>query len=399
MPRMTDSPTRFAFTAKNLDALGSLDADSPSAQKEYCDSLSVGLRLMVGKGNPPRKSWLFRFRFRGRKRSISLGEYPAINLKAARDRVLDLKAQLAKGEDPSEERERRNSIPGFTTFAREHYLPHAMNTKRSWKDDVSRLDTGGIPYFKERQLDTISTRDVQQFHATMKEKKSASTANRHLCLLQRMFTLAIQWNFIPAGLNPCRCAKKFQESPSVERYLSLDEVKRFLEALEVTENKVIASALRMLLFTGLRKREVLDLKWEDVDRERGTIVLRFTKSGRVRTVPLSSGAMREIDLMWERRVGKHPYVWPGREANAPISNPQKSFVAALERANIERCRVHDLRHTYASTLVNSGATLFEVQKALGHSSSNMTQRYSHLSDSTLRDRAEMASQLMTGTHA
>jgi len=102
--------------------------------------------------------------------------------------------------------------------------------------------------------------------------------------------------------------------------------------------------------------------------------------------------------MWERRIKKHPYVWPGREANAAINNPQKSFAAALKRAKIKSCRIHDLRHTYASTLVNSGATLFEVQKALGHSSSNMTQRYSHLSDSTQRDRAEMASQLMTGTH-
>lgn len=231
----------------------------------------------------------------------------------------------------------------------------------------------------------------------MKEKNSASTANRHLSLLQRMFSLAIQWNLIPAGQNPCRGTKKFMESPSVERFLSLDEVRRFLEALDEAENKVIASALKMLLFTGLRKREVLDLKWEDVDRERGTIVLRFTKSGRTRTVPLSSGAMREIDLMRERREGKHPYVWPGRERKAPINNPQKCFAAALKRAGIKRCRIHDLRHTYASTLVNSGATLFEVQKALGHSSSMMTQRYSHLSDSTQRDRAEMASQLMTGT--
>lgn len=91
-------------------------------------------------------------------------------------------------------------------------------------------------------------------------------------------------------------------------------------------------------------------------------------------------------------------VWPGREPNAPINNPQKCFNAALRRAEIKGCRIHDLRHTYASTLVNAGATLFEVQKALGHASSQITQRYSHLTDNTLRDRAELAGQRLTGTH-
>lgn len=394
MPKLCDSPTRFAFTQRALEAVGPAEQGSPSAQLELCDALCSGLRLMVGKTQPPRKTWLFRFRARGRKRALTLGEFPAVNLRAARERVAELKARLAAGEDPADERARRAAIPGFATFARGEYLPHAKTTKRSWRDDASRLETGGIPFFGDRPLDTVSTRDVQQFHAAMKERTSASTANRHLTLLHRMFTLAIQWNIVER--NPCASVKKFQESSGVERFLSPDEVKRFLEALEHAENPVMAAAFRLLLFTGLRKREVLDLRWADVDRAAGTVVLRHTKAGKARTVHLSTAARREIDAMWALREDKHPFVFPGREPNAPVNNPNKAFRAALGRAKITGCRIHDLRHTYASTLVNSGATLFEVQKALGHASSQMTQRYSHLADSTLRERAEQAARILTG---
>jgi integrase len=394
MPKMCDSSTRFAFTQRALEAAGPLDPDSPSAQLELCDALCTGLRLMVGKTRPPRKTWLFRYRLRGRKRALRLGDFPAVGLKTARERVLELKARIARDEDPAEEKQRRDAIPGFAAFAREEYLPHAKSTKRSWKDDASRLETGVIPFFKDKPLDVITTRDVQQFHVAMKERNSASTANRHLTLLHRMFTLAIQWNIVEK--NPCSAVKKFQESPGVERYLNADEVRRFLEALEHAENPVMASAFRMLLFTGLRKREVLDLRWEDVDRANGTIVLRHTKAGRVRTVLLSSAARRELDARWADRERDHPFVFPGREPRTPVNNPSKAFRAALARAGITGCRIHDLRHTYASTLVNSGATLFEVQKALGHASSLMTQRYSHLADTTMRDRAEQAAQILTG---
>lgn len=394
MPKLCDSPTRFAFTQRALEAVGPQDPDSPSAQLELCDALCAGLRLLVGKTRPPRKTWLFRFRLRGRKRSLALGTFPAVGLKAARERAAELMARVAAGEDPAAERERRAAIPGFAAFARDEYLPHARDTKRSWKDDASRLETGAIPFFGERPLDTLTTRDVQQFHAAMKERNSASTANRHLTLVHRMFALAIQWGIVER--NPCAGVKKFQESPGAERFLSADEVRRLLEALERAPNPVMASAFRMLLFTGLRKREVLDLRWDDVDRERGTVVLRHTKSGRVRTVHLNSAARGELDAMWARRAGKHPFVFPGREPKAPVASPNKAFRAALRAAKISGCRIHDLRHTYASTLVNSGATLFEVQKALGHSSSQMTQRYSHLADTTLRERAEQAGQILTG---
>lgn len=396
MPKLCDSPTRFAFTQRALEAVGPHDADSLSAQLELCDALCTGLRLMVGKLHPPRKSWLFRYRYRGRKRALSLGEFPAVSLREAREKVLKYKNQLANGNDPAEESEKRKAMPGFSAFARDEYLPHAKNTKRSWKDDLSRLETGAIPFFGDRPLDTVTTRDVQQFHASMKEKNAASTANRHLTLVHRMFTLAIQWGLVER--NPCTAVKKFPESSGSERFLNEDEIRRFLKALNEAENPVIASALRFMLMTGLRKREVLDLRWTDYRRELGSIFLRQTKSGKQRTVPLSSAALREIELMRERREGKHPYVWPGREPNAPINNPQKAFAAALRRAKISGVRIHDLRHTYASTLINAGATLFEVQKALGHASSMMTQRYSHLSDNTLRERAELAGQKLTGAN-
>ena len=101
--------------------------------------------------------------------------------------------------------------------------------------------------------------------------------------------------------------------------------------------------------------------------------------------------------MRQLRAGDHPFVFPGRMPNTPVMQPQRAFAAVLEAARISDFRIHDLRHTFASHMVQSGATLFEVQKALGHASSQMTQRYSHLADTALRDRAEVAAQHLTGT--
>jgi len=205
----------------------------------------------------------------------------------------------------------------------------------------------------------------------------------------------VKWDMIER--NPCNGVKKFQEPTGRDRYLSKDEVRRFLGALEKADNPVVASGLRMLLFTGLRSREVWDLRWADVDAEERAILLRQTKAGKSRRVYLSAMAMAEVDLMREHREGDHPYVFPGNRPGKPISQPYRTFRSACKRAKIEDFRIHDLRHTFASHMVQSGASLFEVQKSLGHSSSQMTQRYAHLADSSLRDKADAAAQRLTGT--
>lgn len=393
MPRMTESPTRFRFTQKALEALPPHDADSPSTQLELCDAECVGLRLNVSKTG--RKFWFLRYRWRNRKRIIRLGEFgPSMNLKQARDRAWEMKAMLARGEDPAEAREKREGMPTFAAFA-EQYLEHARATVRRPDVILSRLNTGALPHFRDRQIDAITTRDVQQFHAKMRERLSATTANHHLVLLKAMLNWAVKIDLLEK--NPCIGVKKFQEPQGRERYLSKDEVRRFLAALDSCDNVPVASGLRTLLFSGLRSREVFALRWDDVIDETRSIHLRRTKSGKARHVYLSSAAWAEIERMRGLHIGDHPFVFPGRMPNTPVMQPHHAFRAILKVAGINDFRIHDLRHSFASAMVQSGTTLFEVQKSLGHASSQMTQRYSHLTDTALRDRAEVAAQHLTGT--
>jgi site-specific recombinase XerD len=101
--------------------------------------------------------------------------------------------------------------------------------------------------------------------------------------------------------------------------------------------------------------------------------------------------------MLKLRVGKHPYVFPGRYKNAHVNNPTRPFQEALDRAGLPRKRIHDMRHNFASHMVQSGATLYDVQKTLGHSTSTMTQRFAHLAEKEIRERQnQAASRMMDG---
>ncbi len=392
MPRMVESRTHFRFTQQKLEALPPHDPESPSAQLELSDAECVGLRFNKSKSG--RCFWLFRYRWRGRKQVIRLGEFPGMNLRQARERGWEVRGMLSRGDEPRQNREVQAAIVTFGEFTEKHYLPHARATVRRPDIIVSRLNTGALPHFKSKRLDLITTHDVQKFHAMMRKKVSPTTANHHLIVLKAMLNLAVKWELIPK--NPCVGIKKYQEPAGRDRYLSQDEVRRFLEALDKSDKVVIACGLRTLLFSGLRSREVFDLRWEDVDVEAKSIHLRRTKSGKTRRVYLSAMAWAEIERMGALRKGDHPFVFPSKQGIAPVAQPQRAFLAALKEAKITDFRIHDLRHTFASHMVQSGASLFEVQKSLGHSSSEMTQRYAHLNDGNLRNRADQTAQRLTG---
>ena len=147
------------------------------------------------------------------------------------------------------------------------------------------------------------------------------------------------------------------------------------------------AALKLLLFTGTRREEALQARWENVDLNTGQWWLPVTKNGRGRYVTLSEDAKALLAAQPSR--GTSPWVFPGRDGEKPLNNPRKAFSLVLAAAGVEHTRIHDLRHSFASLAVNSGATLYEVQGMLGHSSSQMTQRYAHLADSGLR-RASQA---------
>lgn len=394
MPRMVESPTRFPFTQKALDQVAPPPPGSPSAQAEVCDAQCAGLRFAVS-GASGRRFWYYRYRYRQRKRCLKIGEYPGVTLREAREKAWDMKAMLARGEDPAAWKAEQAAVPTFREFVEDRYAPHARATVRRYDVIESRLKTGALPWFGDMRLDAITAEDVSRFHAATRARLSPATANHHLIALKRILNLAVEWGVLEKS--PAKAAKKYLDAGARDRYLNGDELKRFIAALDTCDNAPVAEGLRMLLLTGLRAREVFDLAWADVDEENRSVLLRKTKAGKPRRVSLSNAAWAVIERMRALREGGHPYVFPGLKPNTPVLQPHRCFRGILKQAKIEDFKLHDLRHTFASYMVQSGASLFEVQKALGHADSSMTQRYAHLADAGLRDKAERAAARLTGT--
>lgn len=378
---------KFRFTNRSLDALPACPAGSASKATEYSDLEVTGLKALVSKSREI--VFYHRYVHGGRKRAIRIGGYPGITIQEARQRVQENKAKLDVNIDPQETDDRIKGMPTFREHARA-YLKFVQHYKRSANTDESKLRLHLNEHFGDRRLCDITTRDIQTYHMQIAKKLSQSTANRHLALLSMMFNVAIQWDILERS--PTKGVRKFKEDNQKQRFLSPEEIGRLYQEMEHEDNKVAVNALKLILLTGCRREEILQLRWDDVSLESGTIFLPDSKTGS-RYVQLNAAAI-EL-LMGIDRVSQ--FVFPGRDdKNKPLNNPRKCFTRLLKAAKIEgHVRLHDLRHTHASLLVNAGASLFVVQKTLGHKNPITSQRYSHLSDKTLRDASETVSALIT----
>jgi integrase len=386
---------KFRFTDRAVEALPAHSADSKSTDQEYSDDIIPGMKVFVGISG--KKTFHLRYRILGRKRCIRIGPFPSLSVKDARLRAHEFKAMIAKDIDPLTERETKAAVPTFEEFALNQYLPFAKTRKRSWAEDEQKIRKVFMPEFGSRRLSDITTRDIVAVHTKVRRDKAPATANRHLTLLARMMALAVQWGVLDK--NPALGVKKFPENNARERYLKADEIARMLEALATWPNRSFAGLVKFLLVTGVRRGEAMSLTFDRVDLENGTIFLDKTKSGKTRTVLLNSLAIEVLREMETLRKGTHRYVFPGHCKDAPFVNPRRAFNLLCKKLKITDFHFHDLRHSFASLAVNAGASLYDVQKMLGHSSSQMTQRYSHLSDDSLRAAAEtVATSITTGTH-
>jgi integrase len=281
------------------------------------------------------------------------------------------------------------AVPTFAEFAAERYMPFVRGYKRSWMSDDSYLRNHLLPALGKKHLDEISKHDVIAFHQGTRAKGYAlGTCNRCLILLRYALNLAVRWEIPGVTANPTKDVPLFDDPNKKERYLSQEEAQRLYEAVRQSDNPMLKFIVPMLILTGARKREVLDSKWEDFDLARRQWRIPTTKAGRPRHVPLSDGVLRLL------ATTPHDDDCPWAFANPKTRKPYVSFFyswdTARKQAGLADVRIHDLRHSFASFLVNAGRSLYEVQKILGHTQVKTTQRYAHLSQDTLIDAANAA---------
>ncbi|MEY4591438.1 MAG: hypothetical protein RIR18_333 [Pseudomonadota bacterium] len=324
----------------------------------------------------------------GRIRQMKIGCTSLISLTQARQKAREWRARVALGDDPLVERRARRCVLTLDAFVRDHYLPYAKAHKRSWKTDETLLRVRIQPRWGNLPMDAITRTELVDFHNELRAQGlCAATANRHLVLLRFVFNQAIRWGHFPVGKSPLAGFEFFAENNHRERYLSQSETTFLHRALCDSQNPMLRYIIPMLILTGARKREVLDARWEDVDLARREWRIPHTKAGVPRHVPLSDGVLQLLASMPHDEC---PWIFANPKTRRPYVSFFCSWNTARKAADLAEVRIHDLRHSFASFLINAGRSLYEVQKILGHTQIKTTQRYAHLSQETLIDAANAA---------
>jgi integrase len=328
----------------------------------------------------------------GRERQFKIGPAHVLNVSQARRKARAVLAEAILGRDPQQERQEQRSIPTLAEFMRDSYLPYVKNVKRSWQTDETILRIHILPRFGALPLDQISNQGIADLMSRMREVGYASgTVNRVLVLLRFMFNLAKKWAVPGSGKNPTSGLKT---APDVcrERFLSQEEAQRLLHALDADENHIAATAIKLLLLTGARRNEITHAKWEFVNWEKRTLLVPRAKSGRPRTIHLNSAALELLHSI--ARIDGNAFIFPSPVTGRPSPSLHFPWWRIRERAGLSDVRLHDLRHSFASFLVNQGVSLYVVQGLLGHTQARTTQRYAHLANDTLSGAAEMIRNVM-----
>lgn len=320
----------------------------------------------------------------GAQRNYRIGDVSSVTLAAARDITVDILSKIAAGKDPFAEKEERRAVPTVKGFFDEWYLPHAQTDKRSWKSDVCYFKNHVAPYIGAKRVDAVTTADILHMKKTMKQKGYAEgSVDRVLILTRYMFNLMIRWKIGGVIANPTKEVKLFLPKNGRERFLTKDEILRLMETLDQSPNPCLRDIVMFLLLTGARKQEALRAAWDDFDFRRGFWLIPETKSGRPRAVPLSDHVLQLLSDLPSR--GQSPWLFPNPKTGNPFVAVFCSWNTARKQAGLADVRMHDLRHSFASFLVNSGRSIYEVKELLGHAHVKTTERYAHLDNKTLTD--------------
>ncbi len=201
------------------------------------------------------------------------------------------------------------------------------------------------------------------------------------------YALALKWHEQGITYNPAKDLPNVKQDNKIERFLSPEEATRLMGCVRLSDNSLLQSIVPFLIYTGARKREVLDAKWVDIDWQKKSWRIPLTKSGKVRHVPLSDGALEVLlvlknatDRIEVKGVALPTDVWifANPKTLKPYVSVFYSWDTARKLADMPELRIHDLRHSFASFLVNAGRSLYEVQELLGHADIRTTSRYAHL---------------------
>ncbi len=368
--------------------LAGLVAELSSRKCQYSD---LGQRGLILELTPSGGYFHFRYSFCGRQKLISIGRFGEVDTATARARASEWAHALLDGSDPAATRD-SSAVPTLEEFIEKRYLPHIRTYKSTDLNDVSYFKNHVLPVFGKRLITKISRAEVSEFiQRKLDEGLKPGSINRYVVALRFALNLALQWEVPGITKNPLHKYQLLKENNRLTRFLNEEETERLRTALGQSENQHLSAIVGLLLVTGARKNEVLRARWEQFDLERRQWRVPKSKSGYHRFIPISDVAYRIIE---ERRaIGlESPWLFPNPTTGEPFVEIYNSWNTARKRAGLKQLRIHDLRHSFASALVNGGTPLYEVQKLLGHSSIRTTERYAHLAPERLINSMKISDQ-------
>lgn len=274
----------------------------------------------------------------------------------------------------------------FEDFVIETFLPYSEANKKSFYSDVL-ICRVLVEKFKGKILRQITSPLIESFKqeflnlpAKRGGRRRPTTVNHHLSVLSKIFSLAVDAELVET--NSCFRVRKFQLNNQRVRILSDDEEIQFFTALD--GNELVKQIVTVALHTGMRRGEIFNLKWFDVDFTRGFIQVRESKSNKKRLIPMNATIRTLLDNVQRR----NEYVFPSPQTGGKLTDIKRSFRKAIKEAEINHFRFHNLRHTAATRMADAGADAFMLMRILGHSDIKMTSRYTHATDAVLRRAVE-----------
>ncbi len=410
---------RIRLTKRTVDAAGKRLA----RYTIFDDDLKgFGLRIFP----TGEKSWIVEYRPNGggrgvAKKRLTLGSTGTLTPDKARKTAQAALARARLGADPAREKSETRQAATFAELV-ERFLTDHVDAKR--KPGTQRnyrhlLEVVAIPALGTMKAKDVTRRDVANQHLKMKDRPFQ--ANRLLAVVGAMYTFGSKRGHVPDGCNPARGVEKFPEHRR-ERFLSSEEIERVGSALREAETVGLpwqvdetipnakhipkpenrrtvlgphaTAAIRLLILTGARLREILHLRWAHVDFTRGLLLIPDSKTGR-KTIVLNPPALGVLTALAELAGAKDPstlrqsqgFVIAGNDPERPRADLHKPWKSIAARAGLDGVRIHDLRHTYASFGAGSGLGLPIIGKLLGHREAATTQRYAHLDADPLRRAA------------
>lgn len=327
----------------------------------------------------------------GAQRKPTIGRHGIITCDQARERARDLYIRARDGFDPMAERYANATAATVSELCDRYLLEHSDIKKkfRSARGDHDTVRTKIKPVIGKMKVKDVTRADIAKFHHNL--NKTPVGANRTIALLSHIFKMAELWGMRSSGTNPAKGIQKFREQAR-ERYLNKEEMARLSSSLDKFQNRYpyVCWLVRLLLFTGARRNEIMTIKWEYID-DHGRAHLPDSKTGK-KLLILSAPALKLLAAI--PRVDGNPYVIPGRKKGTCMKEPKYQWAEIRKDADLDGVRLHDLRHTFASTAVSTGASLPIIGKLLGHRQAGTTQRYAHLAHDPLKVEADRVAGLL-----